>query len=97
MLNTPCDQCTAQIRTSPHGWARPFPVCISLPGHFGGSCGNCKWQDHASRCSIRDAADAPSGRPNDGNDDDDDDDIEFLGSRPVLAAGGSADNAIILA
>jgi hypothetical protein len=33
---------------------RPFPECRHLPGHFGGACGNCKWRDHASRCSVRD-------------------------------------------
>lgn len=33
----------------------PFPECRRVPGHFGGACGNCKWRDHASRCSCRDA------------------------------------------
>ncbi|OJD20098.1 hypothetical protein ACJ73_08569 [Blastomyces percursus] len=33
---------------------RPFPECRRVPGHFGGACGNCKWQDHAARCSVRD-------------------------------------------
>ncbi|PGH15888.1 hypothetical protein AJ79_02055 [Helicocarpus griseus UAMH5409] len=35
----------------------PFPECRRLPGHFGGACGNCKWRDHASRCSVRDDED----------------------------------------
>jgi hypothetical protein len=34
---------------------RPFRMCIRLPGHFGGSCANCKWRDWASHCSVRDA------------------------------------------
>lgn len=33
---------------------RPFPECRRLPGHFDGACGNCKWRDHASRCTVRD-------------------------------------------
>jgi hypothetical protein len=33
---------------------RPFPECRRVPGHFGGACGNCKWRDHASRCTVRD-------------------------------------------
>ncbi|KAL2377819.1 hypothetical protein RJ035_007609, partial [Blastomyces gilchristii] len=33
---------------------RPFPECRRVPGHFGGACGNCKWRDHAIRCSVRD-------------------------------------------
>ena len=27
---------------------------ISTPNHFGGACANCKWRDHAGRCSVRD-------------------------------------------
>ncbi|OJD25631.1 hypothetical protein ACJ73_03003 [Blastomyces percursus] len=33
---------------------RPFPECRRVPGHFGGACSNCKWWDHAARCSVRD-------------------------------------------
>lgn len=29
-----------------------FPQCIHALGPFGGTCGNCKWKDHASRCSL---------------------------------------------
>ncbi|OJD09454.1 hypothetical protein ACJ73_10300, partial [Blastomyces percursus] len=36
---------------------RPLPECRRLPGHFGGAYGNCKWRDHASRCSVRDGED----------------------------------------
>ena len=25
-----------------------------MAGHFGNSCGNCKWRDHAARCRPRD-------------------------------------------
>ncbi|OJD12499.1 hypothetical protein ACJ73_09342 [Blastomyces percursus] len=32
---------------------RPFPECRRLPEHFRGACGNCKWRDHAIRCSVR--------------------------------------------
>jgi hypothetical protein len=34
---------------------RPFPECRRTPGHFSGCCGNCKWRNHALRCTIRDA------------------------------------------
>ena len=27
---------------------------MRLPGHFGGVYVNCKWQDHAGRCFVRD-------------------------------------------
>ncbi|EDN10720.1 predicted protein [Histoplasma mississippiense (nom. inval.)] len=39
---------------SAHPGLQPFPECRRLPGHFGGACGNCKWRDHAIRCSVRD-------------------------------------------
>ncbi|RFU74034.1 hypothetical protein TARUN_8213 [Trichoderma arundinaceum] len=26
----------------------------AFQGHFGGSCGNCKWRDYAARCSLHD-------------------------------------------
>ena len=32
-----------------------FLECRRVLGHFGGAYGNCKWHDHASRCSCRDA------------------------------------------
>jgi hypothetical protein len=53
-VGAPCSACASQMRLSIHGWAKPFPVCVRLPGHFGGCCGNCKWRDHAARCSKRD-------------------------------------------
>lgn len=51
-----CTACRMQQETNPNGWARPFPDCVRLSGLFGGSCGNCKWKDHAARCSVRDPA-----------------------------------------
>ena len=44
--------CSACRATRPG--LRPFPECRRLPGHFGGCCGNCKWRDHAARCTTRD-------------------------------------------
>ncbi|KAF2841139.1 hypothetical protein M501DRAFT_989695 [Patellaria atrata CBS 101060] len=32
---------------------RPFLSCHRAEGHFGGTCANCKWRDHAARCSVR--------------------------------------------
>ncbi|KAL7917059.1 hypothetical protein ACQKWADRAFT_307710 [Trichoderma austrokoningii] len=56
------------------GYASPFPGCVRLPGHFGGSCGNCIWRSQAACCSKRDAPyddggnkyvkDGAAGRPN---------------------------------
>lgn len=31
----------------------PFIDCRRVPGYFDGACGNCKWRDHAARCSAR--------------------------------------------
>ena len=31
----------------------PFVECRRARGHFDGCCGNCKWRDHAIRCSVR--------------------------------------------
>jgi hypothetical protein len=41
----PCTYCE-------HRGPSPFPYCRQLPD-FDGCCGNCKWRDHASRCSLR--------------------------------------------
>ena len=47
--------CTAcSVLGTPTGDRKAFPECRHMPGHFGGGCGNCKWQDHAARCSVRD-------------------------------------------
>ncbi|KAM0123306.1 hypothetical protein ACHAP3_011236, partial [Botrytis cinerea] len=43
----------------------PFPECRRVEGHFGNSCGNCKWRDHGIRCVRSDRPRAgPAGRPN---------------------------------
>lgn len=99
-VRVPCTACARQMDSHIRGWAQPFPVCVRLYGHFGGCCGNCKWRDHGSRCSVRN--DSPEPSPP-GNDDDDDDDSQCLGSRPRrLGAppppdGSSAGNALVLA
>nr|RBQ91350.1 hypothetical protein FVER53263_13153 [Fusarium verticillioides] len=62
-------------------YARPFPYCIRLPGHFGGCCGNCKWPDHAAKCHGQEeagAGDGSRGEPNDLADGEDD---------PVVVSG----------
>lgn len=35
-----------------------FVQTIRLPGYFGGCCGNCKWKDHGTRCSVRSPGEA---------------------------------------
>jgi len=52
--SVPCTKCQQQMDLDPDSYAKPFPYCIRLPGHFGGCCGNCKWPDAAIRCSVRD-------------------------------------------
>jgi len=65
----PCTACSTPGQVNPGG-GKAFPECRHLPGHFGGSCGNCKWQDHAVRCSVRDGAlGAPSDESSDGDED----------------------------
>lgn len=60
----PCTACAA-VRPG----LRPFPQCRRVRGYFDGACANCKWRDHASRCSVRDEeygeeeGDAPSPPP----------------------------------
>lgn len=88
----PCDACR-RARTGP----RPFPECRRVAGHFGGACANCKWRDHASRCSVRG---------------DEDDDVVVIGERRLGPPGpgdgdeqggngggdgSSRENAIVLA
>ncbi|EAS32211.3 uncharacterized protein CIMG_13692 [Coccidioides immitis RS] len=41
-----CNRCTEMEPMA------PFPLCRRAYGHFGGACGNCKWPDYASRCSL---------------------------------------------
>ena len=71
---------------------RPFPECRRVPGHFGGACANCKWRDHASRCSVRDGADDDGGPDDDSSDDSD---VQFVGVRRLKAppSGGNTHNS----
>ncbi|KAL4868321.1 hypothetical protein BDV12DRAFT_103914 [Aspergillus spectabilis] len=32
----------------------PFDGCVTSPGRFSGSCGNCHWNSSGARCSFRD-------------------------------------------
>ena len=60
-----CTACST-LRT-PAGDRKAFPECRHMPGHFGGGCGNCKWQDHAARCSVRDGqAESESSQDDEG-------------------------------
>jgi Protein of unknown function (DUF3716) len=83
VVSSPCTGCQG-----PRHGPRPFPECRRLPGHFGGSCGNCKWRDHAARCSVRDNIIVEIS--------DDDDPGEGSG-QPQIEAGTTAENAIVLA
>lgn len=66
-------------------------------------CGNCKWRDHAARCSVREEGEDDDGGSGD-DPSDEDGDLMFLGQRrlPALAGdgsggrGGSVDNPILL-
>lgn len=60
----PCSACRTMMRLDRDGYARPFPYCIRMPGHFGGCCGNCKWPDHAASCTNRDAVAGIDADPN---------------------------------
>jgi hypothetical protein len=70
---------------------KPFPECRHAVGHFGSCCGNCKWRDHAVRCSLysREQRAIDGGTAN--NDDNNDDN----NTRALLPAG-TADNPIEL-
>ncbi|KAF5634250.1 zinc finger zas1 [Fusarium sp. NRRL 52700] len=57
----PCASCAKAMEKDRASYANPFPSCIRLPGHFGGSCGNCKWRDHALRCHTQEEAGAGAG------------------------------------
>jgi hypothetical protein len=80
-----CDACSAA-----RPGFRPFPECRRVPGHFGGCCGNCKWRDHAARCSAKD----PDNKVLKGR--------EGGGQRTIEGGGGGGDGttaatAIVLA
>jgi uncharacterized protein DUF3716 len=65
------DDACFQCRTNPG--RGPFPECRSVDGHFGGCCGNCKWRDHAARCTLTFAQPDSDEGPDSGADDDDND------------------------
>ena len=48
-----------------------FVECRAVAGHFGGSCGNCKWRDHAARFTAGDDDDDNDDGDDNGTDDDD--------------------------
>ncbi|KAI8963487.1 hypothetical protein F5Y11DRAFT_319391 [Daldinia sp. FL1419] len=60
----PCQACQEQSVRYPDGYSRPFPVCIKLPGYFGGCCAGCKFRDHAIRCDVQDS-DSDDDKPSD--------------------------------
>jgi hypothetical protein len=85
--------------------SRPFLECRRLPGHFGGSCGSCKWRDHAERCTAKDnnnidligdgdSDDSDHSWPD--NDENPPDQGNNGGMRALPPAGGSAANPIQL-
>jgi hypothetical protein len=84
--NPPCAACAGGPGL------RPFPECRRVPGHFGGSCRNCKWRDHVARYTACD---------NDDDDDssdssDDDSDVEIVGVRAIEGPGTAAADPIVL-
>ena len=40
-----------------------FPECRRIARHFDGACANCKWKDHAARCSVRGDGGGHDGGP----------------------------------
>ena len=68
---TPCSGCSGLGQ--PRG-RKAFPSCVRQAGHFGGACANCKWSDHAARCTVRDGATPSGGDSNPPDDDDSTDD-----------------------
>ena len=46
--------CTSCSQLDEDPGRKPFLRCRHRPGHFNGACSNCKWPDHAARCSVRD-------------------------------------------
>lgn len=59
---TACARCWLRMLKNPHGRSYPFTQCTKMAGHFGGSCGNCRWNSLEGSCSIRDAVAAPAPR-----------------------------------
>jgi hypothetical protein len=65
------DDACFQCHTNPD--RGPFPECRSIDGHFGGCYGNCKWRDHAARCTLTFAQPDSDEGLDSGADDDDND------------------------
>jgi len=49
VVGNPCAACL-----SAHLGYRPFLLCHWVLRYFSRTCGNCKWRDYTSRCSIQD-------------------------------------------
>lgn len=79
--------CAACLR--PNG-LRPFPRCVHAPGHFGSCCGNCKWRDHAARCSTAVAARRLALGGSDDTSDEDDNGGGGRGGRGGSSGSGEA-------
>ena len=98
-MDYPCSSCRNAVRGP-----RPFTECRRVAGHFGGACANCKWKDHASRCSVRGDDGAAYGGPRRLDPRPDrDDGGDGSAARPLLIEddddrpGAAAHNAIVLA
>lgn len=75
----PCTECTRR-------GSSPFLDCTKLAGHFGGSCGACKWRDHSSRCRSPSPSPSPESSDKDSSSGSSSDD-EFVDA-PEYADGG---------
>jgi len=66
----------------------PFTDCRRAKGYFDGACGNCKWRDHAARCSVR--------QPGQGSGDEDSEDSEEDEAEEGGAGGRTIEDAIMI-
>jgi Protein of unknown function (DUF3716) len=99
------DDSCFQYRTNPG--RGPFLECRSINGHFGGCCGNCKWRDHAARCTLTFVPVDNDGDSDSGADDDDrdrtrpvkseanDEGSRLLGGARVSGSGSQADPIVL--
>jgi hypothetical protein len=55
---TECDEPCEACAKNPSKQA--FTECRRTEGFFGGCCGNCKWKDHAIRCTVREDSEEDS-------------------------------------
>ncbi|KAI2473360.1 hypothetical protein F4781DRAFT_380096 [Annulohypoxylon bovei var. microspora] len=85
-VSLPCEACRKQSVRASDGYSKPFPVCVKVPGHFGGCCAGCKFRDHAARCTVRDGGvDDPNAAPSAPYTQ-----LEFAPLEPNQDAGGEA-------